>query len=82
MGFLVYDFQTQGNITRRMQCIVGSLRSLYMCHQWVYTKLCVLIAKLEIKIWHCSGKIYIYIQYPTKVLGHPGFFHFLGLEFI
>ena len=45
-------------------CIVGLLRPLYV---WV-TKIMCVIAKLEITVWHCPGKIILYI------LGNKKFF--------
>ena len=43
--------------TRRMQCIVGSLYTvcIYCSHlsvPLIFAKLCVLIARLEIAVWH------------------------------
>ena len=42
--------------SRRMQCIVGLLCSLYVCDN-TGTKLHALIAKLEIMVWHRPGYI-------------------------
>ena len=42
-----------------MQCIVGSLYAAYTAALQNGFKMMRVIAKLEITVWHCPGKIYI-----------------------
>ena len=56
-----------------MQCIAGSLRRLYGLPEGTGTKLYVLIAKLDITLWHPDAKLCTLITtLEIAVWHHPG----------